>query len=328
MIDLADIFLTDFAQLGFGSLDRNRIELAQDQGRIPTTSRSRSRRPLAAATSAATTLDGDGADRRHAGTTHDDPLQPGKTPDAGYHPRTPTTGSATSSTPSRTSAEPDPDTDSVRMINRWRLEKADPKAKLSPPKKQIVWYIEDTVPEEYRPSVEAGHSRMEQGVREDRLPGRDRRPLAGTRRDDFDPEDINYCTFRWITTGSTFAMSGLRGDPMTGEMIDGDVIFDASWISLEGRIRLPDGRARRPRATGADPSTGMIPLAMGRSHQPDHGGEARLRASDCPLREPPRRALNRHCSGSRAAAPGGARRWPSTLSPPAGTRFRLTSSAA
>ena len=49
-------------------------------------------------------------------------------------------------------------------------------------------------------------------------------------RDDFEPEDINYCTLRWITTGSTFAMSGLRSNPMTGEMIDGDVIFDASWI--------------------------------------------------------------------------------------------------
>ena len=39
-------------------------------------------------------------------------------------------------------------------------------------------------------------------------------------RDDFEPEDINYCTLRWITTGSTFAMSALRSNPMTGEMID------------------------------------------------------------------------------------------------------------
>ena len=25
-------------------------------------------------------------------------------------------------------------------------------------------------------------------------------------RDDFDPEDINYCTFRWITTNQSFAI--------------------------------------------------------------------------------------------------------------------------
>ena len=45
-----------------------------------------------------------------------------------------------------------------------------------------------------------GDPRVEQGVREDRLPQRPRGPLAGRRRDDFDPEDVNYCTFRWITS--------------------------------------------------------------------------------------------------------------------------------
>ncbi len=63
----------------------------------------------------------------------------------------------------------------------------------------------------------------------------------------------------------TFAMSGLRSNPMTGEMIDGDVIFDASWIKtwkeeyafLVG-IPIPTG-------TGAmtDQPQGLVPLAMG-----------------------------------------------------------------
>ena len=116
------------------------------------------------------------------------------------------------------------------MINRWRLEKADSKAKLSPPKKQIVWYIEDTVPLEYRPAVEDGIREWNKafekiGFRE-AIAVRWQEPG----RDEFDPEDINYCTFRWITTSSTFAMSCLRSNPLTGEMIDGDVIFDASWV--------------------------------------------------------------------------------------------------
>src|SRR6266446_1463598 len=86
-------------------------------------------------------------------------------------------------------------------------------------------------------------------------------------RDEFDPEDINYCTFRWITTPGTFAMSCLRSNPLTGEMIDGDVIFDASWIKawkqeyafLTGTL-IPTGqsgdrplnlaRAREPLAVG------------------------------------------------------------------------------
>ena len=33
-----------------------------------------------------------------------------------------------------------------------------------------------------------------------------------------------------MTTPYTFARSGLRANPITGEMIDGDVIFDASWV--------------------------------------------------------------------------------------------------
>ena len=153
-------------------------------------------------------------------------------------------------------ANPDPDTNARRMINRWRLEKANPKAKLSPPKKQIVWYIEDNVPEEYRPYVQEGI--LEWNKAFEKIGFKDAIAVRWqNERDDFEPEDINYCTLRWITTGSTFAMSGLRSDPMTGEMIDGDVIFDASWIKtwkeeyafLVG-VPTPTGRAgvrsRRP----------------------------------------------------------------------------------
>ena len=47
------------------------------------------------------------------------------------------------------------DTD-VHYINRWHLEKRDPKLKLSPPKKPIVFYIEHTTPVRYRRWVRKG----------------------------------------------------------------------------------------------------------------------------------------------------------------------------
>jgi hypothetical protein len=122
-----------------------------------------------------------------------------------------------------------PDSNYVRHINRWRLEKADPKAKLSPPKKQIVWWIEDTVPIEYRPYVEAGILEWNKAFEAVGI----RSALAGRwqdGRDDFDPEDANYCTFRWVTSDAGFARSCFRTNPMTGEIIDGDVVFDASFI--------------------------------------------------------------------------------------------------
>ena len=86
------------------------------------------------------------------------------------------------------------------------------------------------MPHEYRPFVEEGILEWNKAFEKIGF----RNALAvrwqdGT-RDDFDPEDINYCTFRWITSPSTFAMSCLRANPITGEMIDGDVIFDASFV--------------------------------------------------------------------------------------------------
>ena len=44
----------------------------------------------------------------------------------------------------------------VRYINRWSLEKADPKLKLSPPKEPIIYYIEHTTPVRYRRYVRDG----------------------------------------------------------------------------------------------------------------------------------------------------------------------------
>ena len=45
---------------------------------------------------------------------------------------------------------------STRYINRWRLEKADPSLRLSPPAEPLVYYIEHTVPIRYRRWVKKG----------------------------------------------------------------------------------------------------------------------------------------------------------------------------
>ena len=44
----------------------------------------------------------------------------------------------------------------VRYINRWHLEKAEPKFDQSPPKKPIVFWLENTIPPEYRDAVQEG----------------------------------------------------------------------------------------------------------------------------------------------------------------------------
>ena len=151
------------------------------------------------------------------------------------------------------------------MINQLAAqEKSDPAWPSSPPKKQIVWWIEDNVPVEFRPYVQQGI--LEWNKAFEKIGILDAVAVRWqNERDDFEPEDINYCTLRWITTGSTFAMSAaVRSDPMTGEMIDcGDVIYDASWIKTwKEEYTLLVG-VPTPTGTGSDSFNGMIPLAMG-----------------------------------------------------------------
>ncbi len=46
--------------------------------------------------------------------------------------------------------------DEKRFIKRWRLEKADPSAKISEPKKPITWYIDRGTPTRYIEAVREG----------------------------------------------------------------------------------------------------------------------------------------------------------------------------
>jgi hypothetical protein len=226
LIDFSQIFLSDFAQLGLGDFDKARsswhkIKTFENNVELEIEATYKPRGNFY-------NFGDDGlADSR--GITLVIHYSLCKLPESGYKPRYADHRVGHFLSATKDFGSPDPDTVFVRRINRWRLEKADPKAKLSPPKKQLVWWVENTVPDEYRPAVEEGI--LEWNKAFEKIGFRNAISVRWqNERDDFDPEDINYCTFRWITTSSTFAMSGLRADPITGEMIDGDVIFDASWI--------------------------------------------------------------------------------------------------
>jgi Met-zincin/Domain of unknown function (DUF5117) len=226
LIDFSQIFLSDFAELGLGNFDRSRSRWSKIKG-FPNNLEMEVEATYGHAGRLSRFGDDGLADSR--GVTLVIHYSLCKLPEPGYKPRYADHRVGHFLSATKDFGNPDPDTVFVRRINRWRLEKSDPKAKLSPPKKQLVWWVEDTVPHEYRPYVEEGILEWNKAFEKIGY-----RNAIGVRwqneRDDFDPEDINYCTFRWITTSSTFAMSGLRADPITGEMIDGDVIFDASWI--------------------------------------------------------------------------------------------------
>jgi hypothetical protein len=228
LIDLSDVFMTDFAQLGIGMVDRTRSSWAKVKGfpnnmelEVETTFGGMSRRSAGMQNDPV-------ADQRGITVVIHYSLM--KTPDFGYHPRMADDRVGHFLSANKDFGITDPDSNFVRMINRWRLEKANPRAKLSPPRKQIVWYVEETVPMEYRPYVEEGirewNKAFEKIGYKDAIAVR----WEESGRDDFDPEDTNYCTFRWVTSEMGGAMSCMRANPLTGELIDGDVVFDASFI--------------------------------------------------------------------------------------------------
>ncbi len=122
-----------------------------------------------------------------------------------------------------------------RMINRWHVEKADPSLALSPPKEPIVYYIEHTVPIRYRRWVRKGVESWNDAFREIGIEGaiqvRYQDKATGVNMDK-DPEDVRYNFVRWISNDIATAIGPSRVNPMTGQILDADVILTDGWARV------------------------------------------------------------------------------------------------
>lgn len=120
----------------------------------------------------------------------------------------------------------------VRYINRWNLEKQDPTAAISPPKKPIVFWIDNAVPLEYRQSIKEGILMWNQAF----LKAGFKDAIQVQQMPDnatWDPADIRYNTIRWINTvDGFFAMGPSRVNPLTGEILNADILIDGSFVRL------------------------------------------------------------------------------------------------
>lgn len=118
-----------------------------------------------------------------------------------------------------------------RYIHRWNLEKADPTLKMSPPQKPIVFYLEKTVPYKFRQYVRAGILEWNKAFEKvGFVNAMEVRQQTDTEFADLDPEDVRYNFFRWVTNDFGFAAGPSRVNPITGEILDADIIFDDSMI--------------------------------------------------------------------------------------------------
>ena len=116
----------------------------------------------------------------------------------------------------------------IRYVNRWHLEKADKKAKLSPPMDPIIFYIEKTVPHRFRPYIRQGILEWNKAFEKigfvDAIEARIQQDY-----EDWDPEDARYNTIRWVV-GAGFAIGPSRVNPLTGQILDADILIGESWI--------------------------------------------------------------------------------------------------
>ena len=138
----------------------------------------------------------------------------------------------------------------VRHITRWNIEKASPEAAISPPKQPLVFWIENSVPQQYRGAVKNG---VEMWNKAFEAAGFKNAVVAKQMPDDadWDPEDSRYNMIHWDTVeGLPFAgLAQWVGNPLTGEILDCDVIIDGEVVRYLRRLRrfvepiqqLPDG---------------------------------------------------------------------------------------
>ena len=134
--------------------------------------------------------------------------------------------------------EHDPDKAFKRFANRWNLQKADPKLKMSPPKQPIVYYIEHTTPIRYRRYVREGilawNKAFEQVGIVNAIEVYQQDAETGANMDK-DPEDMRYSFVRWTNSDMGFAIGPHHANPETGQIFEADIVMDEGFLSSWAR---------------------------------------------------------------------------------------------
>lgn len=118
----------------------------------------------------------------------------------------------------------------VRYVKRWGLKKKDPSAALSEPVKPIVYWIDNKVPEEYRPwfkeAIEFYNPAFEKIGFKNAIVAKQMPDTA-----DWDPADARYSVIQWmVQPGASYAVGPSRSNPFTGEIFDADIRISADFL--------------------------------------------------------------------------------------------------
>ena len=158
-----------------------------------------------------------------------------KVPDNDYMPRLddPRVGYFTTRVTDMTSTSVAPYRD---LIHRWNLKKKKPQEKLSEPVVPVVFWIENTTPDEFRPAVEEGVLAWNKAFEK---AGFENAVQVKTQPDDaeWDAGDIRYNVIRWTSSPSPpFGGYGPSFvNPRTGEILGADIMME--YVYFTNRVK-------------------------------------------------------------------------------------------
>lgn len=118
------------------------------------------------------------------------------------------------------------------IINRWHLKKKDPAAAISEPVEPIVYWIENTTPQQFRPVI------MEAGLKWNRAfekAGFKNAIQMKIMPDNaaWDPADIRYNVIRWVSSANPpyGAIGPSFTNPKTGQILGADITVEWNFAS-------------------------------------------------------------------------------------------------
>jgi len=139
-----------------------------------------------------------------------------------------------------------------RYITRFRLEKKNPNAAISEPVKPIVFYIDRSVPEKWRPyfkiAVEDWQPAFEKAGFRNAIIAKD---APSVEEDpEWSSEDARYSSICWVPATIENAFGPHISDPRTGEILDADVkiyhnVVKLAWCWYFVQCAAVDERAQK-----------------------------------------------------------------------------------